>query len=137
VLIGLWLVSVEVDRYFEVRAAAAGAPELLRTKQVVLSIVWSVYALACVAAGFAMRVAGLRYFGLALFALTVGKVMLVDLNAVRTGYRILSFLGLGLLLLGTSVLYGKLSPILLRGDDDDDAPPEEPEPAPAPASDSH
>ena len=30
-----------------------------------------------------------------------------------TGYRILSFMGLGGLLLGTSVLYGKLSPRLL------------------------
>ena len=79
-----------------------------------ISIVWSVYAVACVAAGFAARAAGLRYFGLALFALTVGKVMVVDLKSLETGYRILSFLGLGLLLLGTSVLYGKLSPILLR-----------------------
>jgi uncharacterized membrane protein len=67
-----------------------------------------------VALGFAIRVAGVRYFGLALFALTVVKVFFVDLSTVSTGYRILSFLGLGLLLLGTSVLYGKLSPVLLR-----------------------
>jgi uncharacterized membrane protein len=92
----------------------------MRTKQVAISIVWSVYAVACVALGFAVRVAGLRYFGLALFGLTVAKVMLVDLSRVQTGYRIVSFLGLGLLLLGTSVLYGKLSPILLR-----DEPPDE------------
>jgi hypothetical protein len=131
VLVGLWLVSVEIDRYFDARAAAtasqAQAAEFLRAKQVALSIVWSVYAVGCVAAGFAMRVAGLRYFGLALFALTVVKVMLVDLQSLQTGYRILSFLGLGLLLLGTSVLYGKLSPLLLRDADGGDAPRDEAE----------
>jgi uncharacterized membrane protein len=77
-------------------------------------VFWSVYAIACVAIGFAVRVAGVRYFGLALFALTLFKVVFVDLSTVSTGYRILSFLGLGLLLLGTSVLYGKLSPVLLK-----------------------
>jgi hypothetical protein len=124
VLVALWLVTTEVDRYFDVRAAgaatAAESDGFLRAKQTTISIVWSVYAVACVAAGFAAHVAGLRYFGLALFALTVGKVMVVDLQSLQTGYRILSFLGLGLLLLGTSVLYGKLSPLLLR----------EPEPEP-------
>ena len=116
-LVLLWLVTMEIDRYFGVRAYVTAGPdtaELMRTKQVVISVVWSVYAVGCVALGFAIRVAGLRYFGLALFGLTVAKVMLIDLGKVQTGYRILSFLGLGLLLLGTSVLYGKLSPILLR-----------------------
>ena len=41
------------------------------------------------------------------------KVVFVDLAHAGQGYRVLSFLGLGLLLLGTSVLYGKLSPRLL------------------------
>ena len=41
-------------------------------------------------------------------------VVTVNLGQVSTGYRILSFLGLGLLMLGTSVLYGKLSPKLLK-----------------------
>jgi uncharacterized membrane protein len=36
------------------------------------------------------------------------------MSEISTGYRILSFLGLGLLMLGTSVLYGKLSPKLLK-----------------------
>jgi uncharacterized membrane protein len=118
VLVGLWLASVEINRYFDARAAAAGtsaeSADFLRSKQVAISVVWSLYALGCVAAGFAVRAAGLRYFGLALFALTVGKVMLVDLQSLETGYRILSCLGIGLVLLGTSVLYGKLSPLLLR-----------------------
>jgi uncharacterized membrane protein len=57
----------------------------------------------------------LRYFALALLALTLAKVVVVDLSSIGYGYRVLSFLGLGLLLLGTSVMYGKVSPKLLRG----------------------
>jgi uncharacterized membrane protein len=41
------------------------------------------------------------------------KVVFVDLSQVGRGYRIISFMVLGLLLLGTSVLYGKLTPRLL------------------------
>ena len=78
------------------------------------SIFWSVFALSCVLSGFRFRTAGLRYFGLGLFAVTLLKVVLLDMSQVQTGYRVLSFLGLGLLLMGTSVLYGKLSPMLLR-----------------------
>ena len=46
--------------------------------------------------------------GLGLFAVTLLKVVAVDLAGVGAGYRILSFLGLGGLLLATSVLYGRL-----------------------------
>jgi uncharacterized membrane protein len=56
----------------------------------------------------------MRWFGLTLFGITLGKILLVDLGQVSTGYRILSFIGVGGLLLGTSVLYGKLSPRLLE-----------------------
>lgn len=120
VLIVLWGVTMEIDRHFELNrffvllgVRGPAAAEEARGKHVPISIFWSVYAVACVALGFRLRVAGLRYFGLALFAVTALKVMFVDLSQVQTGYRILSFLGLGLLLLGTSVLYAKLSPVLL------------------------
>lgn len=124
VLVLLWTVTMEIDRYFEFIAALLVAPaaaDATRAKQVTISIFWSVYAVACVAFGFRFRVARLRYFGLGLFAATAVKVMIVDLSQVQTGYRILSFLGLGLLLLGTSVLYGKLGPVLL-GERHTDAP---------------
>jgi uncharacterized membrane protein len=53
-----------------------------------------------------------RYFALALFAVTVGKVFLFDL-AVLTGFkRIAAFIGLGLLLLIVSYAYQKIAPRL-------------------------
>jgi uncharacterized membrane protein len=97
--------TLEVDRTFH------GTP-----RHVAVSIFWALFALAAVIAGFRARIANLRYFALALFALTLLKVVTVDMAEAATGYRVLSFMGLGLLLLGTSVLYGKLSPKLLRAE---------------------
>ena len=54
--------------------------------------------------------ARVRYAALALLGLTVLKVFLVDLAAVRTVYRVLSFLVLGVVLLGVSLLYQKTRP---------------------------
>jgi uncharacterized membrane protein len=82
-------------------------------KQVAISIYWAVFGVGSVVLGFRTRIAGLRYFGLALLAIALSKVVVFDLQEVGRGYRILSFLGLGALLLMTSVVYGKLSPKLL------------------------
>ncbi len=112
VLIGLWVGTLEIDRLFtHTLGQALTDPRL--AKLIAISIFWSLYAVGLIVLGFRFRFAGLRYFGLGLFALTLAKVALFDLSRVEHGYRILSTLGLGLLLLGTSVLYGKLSPRLL------------------------
>ena len=57
------------------------------------------------AAGFARRSAFLRWQALVLLAISVGKVFLVDVSELSQGYRILSFLALGALLLGISFVY--------------------------------
>jgi uncharacterized membrane protein len=110
-LIGLWLGSLEIDRFF--------APEAQRlemnaamARQTALSIYWGLYAIAAVAVGFAWRSSVCRYAGLALLAITLGKVLTVDMAEVRYIYRVLSFLGMGLLLVATSVGYSKLAPRL-------------------------
>lgn len=108
-----WTITFEIDRAFSSTVAVGWFTDAQLAKQVAFSIIWSIFAVVAVAIGFRIRVAGLRYFGLALLAFTLLKVVTIDLAQVSTGYRILSFLGLGLLMLGTSVLYGKLSPRLL------------------------
>jgi uncharacterized membrane protein len=57
------------------------------------------------AAGFWRRSAFLRWQALLLLAVSVAKVFLVDMSELSQGYRILSFLGLGALLLGVSFVY--------------------------------
>jgi len=114
VLIPLWVGTMEIDRAFHYSTmliTTFADPDL--AEQVALSIFFSIYAITTVAAGFRLRVAGLRYFGLILFALTLAKVGIFDLSHASAGYRFLSFIGLGGLLLVTSVLYGRLSPRLL------------------------
>ena len=77
------------------------------TTQVGLSILWTLLAAAALGWGFIRSRPPVRYAALALLGLTVFKVFLVDLAAVRTAYRILSFLVLGVVLLGVSLLYQK------------------------------
>ena len=57
--------------------------------------------------GFLRSAPAVRYGALLLFGLTVLKVFLVDLSAVRTAYRMLSFLILGVVLLLVSLAYQK------------------------------
>jgi uncharacterized membrane protein len=55
--------------------------------------------------GFWRRSAFLRWQALLLLAVSIGKVFLVDISELSQGYRIVSFLGLGGLLLGVSFVY--------------------------------
>jgi uncharacterized membrane protein len=102
VAIGVAAASVAVDAAF---ARGGGSP---LAEHVALSVLWAAAATGVVAAGFGRRLPDLRYTGLVLFAVTLLKVVIVDLAGVGAGWRILSFLGLGALLLLTSVLYGRL-----------------------------
>ncbi|MFH1745979.1 MAG: DUF2339 domain-containing protein, partial [Planctomycetota bacterium] len=104
--IGLWQVSLELDRFFAPEAARVSNPAMAR--QTVLSVCWGLYAIGLIVLGFWQRVAVLRYSGLALLAVTLGKVMLVDLAHVRYVYRVMSLLAVGLLFIGTSIAYAKL-----------------------------
>jgi uncharacterized membrane protein len=56
-------------------------------------------------AGFWRSSAFLRWQALVLLAVAIGKVFLVDVSQLSEGYRILSFLGLGALLLAVSFVY--------------------------------
>ena len=55
--------------------------------------------------GFWRRTAFLRWQALLLLAVTIIKVFLFDMSALSQGYRILSFLGLGVLLFAVSYVY--------------------------------
>jgi uncharacterized membrane protein len=55
--------------------------------------------------GFLRNSAFLRWQALVLLAFSIGKVFLVDVSQLTQGYRILSFLGLGALLLAVSFAY--------------------------------
>jgi uncharacterized membrane protein len=70
-----------------------------------LTMVWAVEALALLGAGFPLRDRLQRLSGLALFMICVLKLFLYDLRELETVNRILSFIVLGLILVGVSWVY--------------------------------
>ena len=70
-----------------------------------LTLLWALYALALLLAGLHRGVRGLRYAGLALFSVVVGKIFLVDLAGLESIYRIVAFIVLGILLFLAALLY--------------------------------
>lgn len=70
-----------------------------------ISILWALFSVGLMGIGFARRVALVRKTALGLFAVTLGKVFLVDMANVGTPYRIASFMVLGSMLVGASWLY--------------------------------
>jgi uncharacterized membrane protein len=79
------------------------------------SAIWLAYGACLMAFGFWRRSAFIRWQALALIAFTIGKVFLYDVSALQQGYRVLSFIGLGVVLMAISYVYHrgllKLAPI--------------------------
>ena len=63
------------------------------------------YAAGLLLAGFWRNSAFLRWQGLVLLAFTIAKVFVYDIANLSQGYRVLSLLGLGALLLSVSFAY--------------------------------
>jgi len=105
----LWAVgSFEILRCFQNEASIRiRFAEPLLAMQVSLSVYWGLTAMAVLVAGFVRGQPALRYFALAVFSLTVVKVLAVDMAGLRTIYRIVSFMAVGGLLLATSLVYQK------------------------------
>jgi uncharacterized membrane protein len=103
----LHALSFEVDRWCQVYAPARFA-DPAHVERVALSVLWALLALAYVIAGLVFSVRGLRLMGLVLFAVTTGKVLLVDMARVAVLYRMLSAMGLGVLALAGSFAYQRV-----------------------------
>jgi uncharacterized membrane protein len=73
-----------------------------------VSATWLVMSLALIAAGIRLPDKALRLAGLILLTATILKVFLLDAAELRGVLRILSFLALGIALIGMGKLYGKV-----------------------------
>jgi len=74
-------------------------------QQLSLSIFWSIYALAMMSVGIWRRIRPVRLFAMGLLYVSIFKVFLFDLRFLEQPYRIVSFFGLGVILLVVSLLY--------------------------------
>src|SRR5262249_28529755 len=70
-----------------------------------LTLSWSLEGIGLLALGFATRERTLRLSGLAMLLICIGKVFFYDLRNLETLYRIVSFIGLGAILLLVSWIY--------------------------------
>ncbi|MFZ0662955.1 MAG: DUF2339 domain-containing protein [Acidobacteriaceae bacterium] len=73
--------------------------------QFTYSAFFMLFGAVLLAVGFLRRSAFFRWQALVLLAFSIGKVFTVDVSQLSQGYRILSFLGLGALLLAVSFAY--------------------------------
>jgi hypothetical protein len=75
-----------------------------------LSAFWTVTGLGAVIFGLVRRRADVRLFGLGLLAVAIGKVWIYDLSELEALARVVSFIGLGALLLVGSFAYARIKP---------------------------
>jgi uncharacterized membrane protein len=106
------LLSVEIHAFFDQRALDAradglslGVADASLAEQLTLSVTWALYAVVLIAIGIRRRYAPARYFAILLFGLTIAKVLLHDIAGLDRFYRMLTVLGVGVLLLVASYLY--------------------------------
>ena len=105
-LVLIWTyLSLEVRRAFQGPVLTLTLSPLGDAELYVYSAVWLVFALALLGFGILRGVASLRYASLVLLMVTVAKVFLVDMSELTGLYRVASFLGLGLFLIGIGYIY--------------------------------
>jgi uncharacterized membrane protein len=100
-VISVVLLTTEIHAYFAMREGAF-------TREVMVSVTWAVFATALIVIGLQRRYAPIRYFAIALFGLTIAKVFFSDLAELQRIYRVMSVIGLGIMLLLTSYLYQRI-----------------------------
>ncbi len=72
-----------------------------------VSILWSAFAFSWLLRGIWQNLRALRYAGLVLFAIVIGKVFFRDLGELDQFYRIIAFIILGMIILAGSFIYLK------------------------------
>lgn len=109
-LLALTALTNEVSDFFSQKMTSGLWVEihnLVLARDFTYSALWMVYGAGLLVVGFRQRSAFLRWQALILIAVTVVKVFVYDVSELEKGYRILSFIILGVLLLGVSFVYQK------------------------------
>ncbi len=119
-VLALFALTREANDYFSrdlvalttAHHSGAWSPQAWQTIQQVniargfaLSALWMGYGAILLWAGFLRRSAFLRWQAMVLLIVTIGKVFTYDVARLERGYRILSFIALGVLLLAISFVY--------------------------------
>jgi hypothetical protein len=105
----LLVLTREISAFWTLREPSLASEELARdarlSRQAMISMTWALYAAGLIVAGLRRHYAPIRYFAILIFAGTILKVFMIDLASLDRIYRVISVIGLGVLLLMTSYLY--------------------------------
>jgi uncharacterized membrane protein len=122
VVMALTYLSFQVARFYQGPRLSIGP--VSGAEGYTYSAVWLAFGVVLLLAGIALRSQPVRLCSAAVIALTIGKVFLLDMAGLTGLWRALSFIGLGLVLVGIAMVYQRLL----------FAPPRPPQPAEAPAA---
>jgi uncharacterized membrane protein len=110
--LALRALTLEVLDYFSRQMSAYGTRgpyqqinDLRLVRDFTLSAIYLAYGAGLMMFGFWKRSAFVRWQALVLIAFTIGKVFLYDVSMLQQGYRIVSFIALGAVLMGISYVY--------------------------------
>ena len=107
VALALGYLSLEVRRLFRGEVLAPWS-HVADAEQYTYSVVWLVFGVLLLAIGVQLRSQAVRLASAAVVTLTVLKVFLIDMHGLTGIYQALSFMGLGVVLLGIGWLYQRL-----------------------------
>jgi uncharacterized membrane protein len=102
VLVLNWI-TLETKRFFQ--GSVLNLSAVSDAEYYAYSVVWLISALVLLAVGLWRKAPWLRHGALAILILTVCKVFLSDMATLGGLYRVASFLGLGLFLVGIGYIY--------------------------------
>jgi uncharacterized membrane protein len=102
-VLGFVAVNLEVRRAFV--GPQLGGPDPTQAESLAYSAAWLAYGVALLGLGVWRDNHAVRYASLGVVMLTVAKVFLFDLSGLAGLYRALSFIGLGLSLIGIGYAY--------------------------------
>ena len=104
----VYLVSIEITHYYGLKGGSRGVrKELSYQKNAALSIAWALYAILLITIGIIKRHKPIRMIAMVLFGITTLKVFFIDLSYLKGFSRIVSFMILGVILLGVGFIYSK------------------------------
>ena len=106
VALALTFLSLEVARAYQGPVVSFGP--VSPAEQYTYSAVWLAFGVVLLLAGIALASKPARLASAAVLLLTVAKVFVVDMDALTGVWRALSFIGLGLVLVGIGYLYQRL-----------------------------
>jgi uncharacterized membrane protein len=99
------LLNIEIADYFSVGPTLTFSFSGNFARDMTYSIAWALYAFALVLVGMNRKTGWVRYAGVALLLVTLGKLFLHDLGNLSQLYRIGAFIGVAIILIVASFVY--------------------------------